>query len=57
MSALTVLQACGVGTVMLGLAYLLVTDGAASTVIGVGQVVVGVVMAVSARVAARRHEE
>lgn len=37
MSALTVLQVCGVGTVILALAYLLGSDGSTtSTVIGAG---------------------
>jgi hypothetical protein len=54
MSALTVLQVCG--TVILALAYLLGSDGSTtSTVIGVGQLLAGVGMAVGARMEARRR--
>lgn len=54
-SALRVLQGCGVATTIVGFAYILVTEGTAATVIGSGQMAAGAAMFISARLQERQR--
>ncbi len=55
MSALRVMQGCGVTTTIMGLTYILVMEGTAATVIGSLQMATGAATFISARVQERRR--
>ncbi len=55
MSALRVVQGCGVGTTIVGFAYVLGTEGTTATVIGSLQMATGAAMFISARLEERRR--